>query len=156
MTKLDMVRSHVETLLEGMLGIEKAWADGDGDYPVRYENALYFVRLVGYDQPVVQVFSVAVEGVDKSPELLDALNEINTELRFARAMWIRGQILIESDHLGETLEAQDFANACNIVARATDEYAPRLAVSFGGTTAFEDEKDVTYEPPPTPEHRGYL
>jgi len=155
-TKLDMVRSHVETLLERMLRIERASADADGDYPVRYQNALYFVRLVGYDQPVVQVFSIAVAGVEKSPELLDALNEINTELRFARAMWIRNQILIESDHLGETLEAQDFVNACNIVAGATDEYAPRLAASFGGKTAFEDEKDGGYEPPPTPKHTGYL
>ena len=34
-TAVDMVNSHVETLIERVTGVDKAAPDGDGDYPVR-------------------------------------------------------------------------------------------------------------------------
>jgi hypothetical protein len=40
MSKTDMVRAYTETLLEQVIGADKAKADNDGDYPVRYQSAL--------------------------------------------------------------------------------------------------------------------
>ena len=53
--RTDMVRAYVESLLERLIGAQQVSPDGDGDYPVRYQNALYYVRLVGDLNPVVQV-----------------------------------------------------------------------------------------------------
>jgi hypothetical protein len=142
-----MVRAYVESLLEKLIGTDHLVADDDGDYPVRYRDALYYVRLVGENYPIVQVFSIAVADIAGTPELMAALNELNSQIRFARAFWVRGQVLIEVDLIGETLEPVSFDNACQRVATITDDVAKQLAANHGGRTAFEDEKTEHYEAP---------
>jgi len=135
-----MVRAYVESLLERLIGAQQVSPDADGDYPVRYQNALYYVRLVGELNPVVQVFSVAVNGVAPTPALFKELNAINSSIKFARIFWVREQVLIESEIVGEGVEPADFDNACRAVATITDHYGPLLVERFGGKTAFADEK----------------
>ncbi|MGH3277197.1 MAG: hypothetical protein ACRDNZ_23070, partial [Streptosporangiaceae bacterium] len=53
----DLVTAYVETLIERLTGADKAVPDHDGDYPVQYRSALYYIRVVGGRVPVVQVFS---------------------------------------------------------------------------------------------------
>jgi hypothetical protein len=156
MSKAEMVRAYTESLLEQILGIEKLEPDRDGDYPVRYQSALYYVRIVPgeHDNPVVQVFAVVLAETRSSPELFEELNQINCHLRFARAFWVRDQVLIESEIVGEAMSLVGFANACDTVAGAADYFGPRLTERFGGKTAFADEKGLDYE---TPEDLpGYL
>jgi hypothetical protein len=138
--RADMVRSYVETLLEQLSGSDKIKPDDDGDYPVRFRQALYYVRLVGDTHPVVQIFSVALSGIPTSPELLAVLNELNSDIRFARVFWVREQVLVEADLIGSTLDPEEFNNACRAVATITDGIGPKLAAQFGGKTAFADEK----------------
>ena len=141
--RADMVRAYVESLLERLIGAQQVSPDDDGDYPVRYRNALYYVRLVGDVDPVVQVFSVAVSGVAPTAALFKELNTINSTIKFARAFWVREQVLVETELVGESVEPADFDNACQAVATITDHYGPRLAEKFGGKTAFADEKTKT-------------
>ena len=138
-----MVRAYVESMLERLIGAQKVSPDDDGDYPVRYRNALYYVRLVGDVNPVVQVFSVAVSGVTPSAELFEELNSINSAIKFARAFWVREQVLIETELVGEGVQPADFDNVCRAVPRITDHYGPLIAERFGGKTAFADEKTET-------------
>lgn len=148
--RADMVRAYVETLLERLIGATQIKPDADGDYPVRYKDALYYVRLVGDVDPVVQVFSVAVSGLPATAALLKELNAINTTIKFARIFWVRDQVLVESDLVGEGVEPVDFDNACQAVATITDHFGPVLAEKFGGKTAFADEKTTDpQEVPPT-------
>lgn len=147
----DMVRAYVESLLERLIGATQVRPDDDGDYPVRYRDALYYVRLVGDVDPVVQVFSVAVSDVPPTPALFKELNTINSSIKFARTFWVRDQVLVESEMVGEGVEPVDFDNACRAVATITDHYAPLLAERFGGKTAFADEKTETSGPPDSPE-----
>lgn len=135
-----MVRAYVESLLERLIGAQQVTPDADGDYPVRYRDALYYVRLVGDVDPVVQVFSVALSEVPATAGLLKELNSINSRIKFARVFWVRDQVLVESEMLGEGVEPLDFDNACRAVATITDHYGPLLAQRFGGKTAFADEK----------------
>ena len=121
--------------------------DDDGDYPVRYRNALYYVRLVGDVDPVVQVFSVAVSGVAPTAALFKELNTINSTIKFARAFWVREQVLVETELVGEGVEPADFDNACRAVATITDHSGPRLAEKFGGETVVADEKTETATEP---------
>jgi hypothetical protein len=138
--RTDMVRAFVESLLERLTGSEKVVPDADEDYPVRFRGALYYVRLVGDVDPVVQVFSVALSGVPASARLLRDLNQLNTDVRFVRVFWVRDQVLVETELVGASIDPEGFANACRAVATVTDHIGPMLAQRFGGTTAFADEK----------------
>jgi len=135
-----MVRAYVESLLERLIGATQVTPDADGDYPVRFNGCLYFIRLLGDTDPVVQVFSTAVADVKPSAALFKELNEINSNISFARVFWVRDQVLVESELLGEGIEPVDFGNACQAVATITDRIGPRLVEKFGGKTAFADEK----------------
>lgn len=147
MSKTEMVRVYAESLLGQVIGPDKVKADHDGDYPVRFQSALYYVRIDSgqRDEPVVQVFAIAVDKIEPGPLLYEALNGINTQLKFARTFWVGGQVLIEAEMPGMSLSPDGFANACNKVGDAADFFGPRLAKDFGGKTAFADEKGPDYE-----------
>jgi hypothetical protein len=66
-----MVKAYIESLLEDLTGTEKVSPDHDGDYPIRYPSAQYYVRVLDVGEPVVQIFAVAVADV-KSNRFLDA------------------------------------------------------------------------------------
>jgi T3SS (YopN, CesT) and YbjN peptide-binding chaperone 1 len=152
----DMVASHVETLIERLTGAEKAKVDPDGDYPISYRNALFFARVVPAWKPVVQIFSVAVDGIEFTDALARDLNEINARLHFCRTFWVRGQVLVEAEHLGPSLTEADFDECALHVAKATDRFAKGLAERHGGRLAFEESKGAEYAPPAADERLGYL
>ena len=128
----EMVTAYIETLIERLTGVKKAEPDADGDYPIRYRSALYYVRVVGSRMPVVQVFSVAVDGTQFTDALARDLNAINAQLHFCRIFWVLDQVLVESEHLGPTITAADFDESAFNVAEATDAFAKGLADSHGG------------------------
>lgn len=152
--RAEMVRAYVESLLEKLTNADKVTPDQDGDYPVRVGDSLYFVRLIGDVNPVVQVFSTAVKDIPNTPELCTELNDINSRIRFARIFWVRDQVLVESDLVGETLDPEELGSACNAVATITDHFAPLLAEKFGGTTSFADEKAAAVDAPEQTESTG--
>jgi hypothetical protein len=149
MSKSDMVRAYTESLLKQILGTDKIVRDDDGDYPVRHKSALYYVRVDpgSKDIPIVQVFAVALADVSPSAELYEEINQINSKLRFARAFWVRDQVLIESEMIGEELSLAGLETGCETVAGAADYFGPQLSEQFGGRTAFADEQGTDYEPP---------
>jgi hypothetical protein len=157
MSKVDMVRAYTESLLMQVLGADKVFRDDDGDYPVRYESALYYVRIDAgsNDDPVVQVFAIALADVTPTADLFERLNLINSQLRFARIFYVRNQVLIESEMIGEELSLAGFTTACETVGGAADYFGPRLAEQFGGRTAFADEQGPDYEPPEEPRLPGF-
>lgn len=146
-----MVTSHVETLIERITGVDKAVADHDGDYPVRYKDALYYVRVAGDDtRPIVRVFSTVVTDVEPNADLYEAVNDINTRLGFSRCFWVSGQVLIEAEHLGMTIRTEDLFELADNVASASNFFGPQLVERFGGKMAFDDSKGVGYVEPPLP------
>ena len=151
-----MIESYIETLVERLTGVDKAYHDADGDYPIRYRRALYYVRVVHAGDPVVQFFSIALVDVDLTEKLALDINDISSRIRFCRAFWVNGQVLIESEHLALSLDEDDFRACTDAVARATDEHAPLLARHHGGRMAFEEAKDPEYTPPDEPLTGLYL
>ena len=137
--RLDMARAYVESLLENFLRQPKVEPDADGDYPLRFRSAGYYVRVVGAERPVVQVFSVVLGEVEATSALLVELNEINTDIRFARIFHVRDQVLVETDILAEALDPAGFDNACRCVASITDNVAAGLHQRHGGHLMFQDE-----------------
>ena len=134
--RADQASAYVESLLRRFTGGHTPVADHDGDYRIWFRNCLYFVRVIGHETPVVQVFSVAVADVEATPELLAELNIVNAEIQFARVFHVGHQVLIETDVLAQALDPAGFENACNYVSAVTLEMAPSLAARFGGRLTF--------------------
>lgn len=145
----DAAFSYVRDLLDRMTGTRPT-QDADGDLPFLLDGAQFYVRIVGSPNSWIQVFSVALDEVEASPELMHELNDINAKLRFARAFHLGGQVLIETEIWSDDVNPNNFHYACGNVAGATDEFARELQRSFGGRLAFEQSKTDQYGQPPLP------
>ncbi len=142
----DVAFVSVRELLTTITG-ERPETDDDGDLPVRYNGAQFFVRIVGTKDPWVQVFSVAVTDAVASAELFEEINNINRDIRFARAFFVNGQVLIESEIWADDVNPANFQHACLNIAGATDAFTPALT-SHGGRPMFEESKTADYESTP--------
>lgn len=140
----DATISYVRDLLERITG-SRPEPDHDGDIPVVLDGAEFYVRVAGVSDPWVQVFSIALADVEPTLELMARLNDINTQLRFARAFHVQEQVLIEAEIWAEDVNPANFHHACRNVANATDAYAEALREAFGGRPAFEESKTEGYE-----------
>ena len=144
--RADQASAYVESLLRRFTGGHTPVADHDGDFRVWFRNCLYFVRVIGHETPVVQVFSVAVADIEATPELLAELNIVNAEIQFARVFHVGNQVLIETDVLAEALDPAGFENACHRVSSVTLEMAPSLAARFGGRLTFANRLTLAERP----------
>ena len=144
----DIAFVYVRELLTTITGVRPE-QDSDGDLPVRFNGAQFFVRIVGTTNPWVQVFSVAVTGLDPSPELFQELNDINAKMRFARAFFVNGQVPIESEIWADDVNPSNFHHACANIADATDAFtlsSPPTAAAPCSTTP----RTTTTVPPRSP------
>jgi hypothetical protein len=148
--RVEMVHSYVRDLLEGLTG-SRPEPDDDGDLVVSLGGARFYVRVVNPSNAVVQVFSVGIADLEPTPELMTALNDINSQISFARAFHVNGQILIESEIWGRDVNEGNFRHACRNIAGATDRFVPKLLEEFGGTARFEQAKDSDYSDPEEPD-----
>jgi hypothetical protein len=139
-----MVVSYTRDLLEQLTGVRPE-PDTDGDLPIEYGGASFYVRIDGPTDPVVQIFSVVLADLEANPELHGALNDINSRLRFARAFHVQKQVLIEAEIWGSDLNMSNFQHACRNVAMASDAHGRSLHESFGGNPRFELSKKKVYQ-----------
>lgn len=137
--------SYVRDLIHELTGTRPE-PDADGDLPVSFKGADFYVRVVGQDA-VVQVFSVVLADVDADPELAVVLNAINTDLKFARIFHVAGQVLVEIDIWADDVDSVNFGDACFRIAAASDYFGHRLHEVFGGTMRFEESKTEEYAEP---------
>lgn len=98
------------------------------------------------DEPVVGVASPVVEGVENSPELLDALNTMNYSMYFAHAYWRDGIVWVTTNLVGETLDLPELEKALSVVGEWSDGVDEAFIQRFGSAQA----QGV---PPPPP---GYI
>lgn len=140
--RLDQARAYVEDLLEKMLNIEHVVADSDGDYPVLYRDAPYYVRVIMRRDALVQIFSTPVVDVEPTPALFEELNQINADVSFARAFWVGRQILIETEVLADSLDLDTFENSCSAVGSVSLSVGQGLQERHGGELRFIGRDDA--------------
>lgn len=151
----DIARSHLETLIERFTGMEKALPDQEGDYFIPTQSAGFFARVDGEDLPVIRLYSIIAADLPPSPELFEALNEINTQLVLLRAMHLSQQVLIEGEVPALRADLEDFRSILQRVAHASDYFGPQVIEQFGGKSLFEASKAPEYTTP-EPLIPGYL
>ncbi len=140
----DVAFSYVRDLIERITGVRPE-PDADGDLPVHFHGAQFFVRVIASAaNPWVQVFSVAVADVQDSPGLMSRLNQINSFIHFARAFHVGQQVIIEAEIWADDVTPANFLYACQNVAAATDTFGPEIQKAFGGRLLFEESKTDAY------------
>jgi hypothetical protein len=154
--RLDRIRPYLEKLLREGFAIPDLAPDDEGDYPFRFRSAGYYVRLYNEAAPTIQLFSVVVRDIKKSPKLLSELNDLNAGMAYVRVYWVNHQVVVATELVAETLDAEELGNACNIVGRVADGIGPRLASEYGGHVLFEGDDDEA-KPSNVPfQNAGYL
>jgi Putative bacterial sensory transduction regulator len=109
---------------------------------IRAGTAVVYVRLVDAEPPVVRVFSPLLRRIERGPDLLGELNDLNARLSFLRVFWRDGTVYAAAELLAETLTEAELANACDGVAETADYYDVRLHARFGGETAYAERRPV--------------
>jgi hypothetical protein len=107
--------------------------DSDGDFPLVRRHHSIFGRFVFEKGDVTfQVFSVILENVNPSEELLKEINDLNTNVQFGRIFWVENQVLVEVDLVAGTLDVDELVVALERITQVSDNIAPMLATVFGG------------------------
>lgn len=132
-TTFERMRFSTEQVLAEVFGPSVLERDAEGHYRLGTDDVAVFARLVD-DEPVrIQVFAIAVDGVEASAELFTELNDHNARIGFARCFWLNDQVLVECDLMAGTTEAAELQAAYQRVLVISRELGPMLAAVFGGT-----------------------
>lgn len=134
----EELRTLIEDAAKRWLADSDPQPDKDGDYPFRFGSAILYVRIVDDAAPVVAIFSPILREVDSSPELLTALNELNSKIRFGRVVWAHDEVLLVSELSVVDLTADQVAHACLELGGLADAINGELLGRFGGETVFPD------------------
>lgn len=139
-----MVREYMQIPADGELRV-----DVDGDIALRWQSALYYVRLLDKAPTLLQVFCVVLRNVPKSPELLEELNIINEGIVSSRVFWAEGNIIAATELLAEQLDQEELSHACWAVGSLAAWADTELHEQFGGEMVFPD--DAPEDPNALPE-----
>lgn len=139
MANIEMIRPYVEKKIAEYLGIESVKTDPDGDIPIRFGSTVCVVKLLeGPTGPMMRVFSPFIREVQKSTELLEKLNEMNSAAPYVRFFWLEKTVFCAIDVIATDLEKDEIGNALSAVAWHSDNLDEQLIKEFGGKRVFED------------------
>lgn len=106
---------------------------------IRAGSAGVYIHLLEHDPRFVRIFSPLLHDVDASPELLEALNDINSSISFARVFWFANTVFAATEQLAATLDLDELVNACEVVSTIADHHDNLLLGRFGGRLSFAED-----------------
>jgi len=121
----------VETALCRFLDIGSIALDPSGNYPVPTGTTMLFVRILPFEPPVVRVFAPVFRGMAPTPELLVALNDLNTELLFCRVLVVNGEVIVATEFRAAGITADDVAWGCLVVGGWVERIGATLVARLG-------------------------
>ena len=125
----DLLVPWVERVLMEVLEEDHVHHDNDGDYPIRLENTVAYIRVDSdpANNVRVQVFAAILGDVPASPELYEKLNGLNLELSYFRFRFRDGVIDAVTEVVGEACRTEHLRT----VLSALDVYAGDLPHLLG-------------------------
>jgi len=139
MSKANVIRPYVEKTVAELLGTEHLEVLPDGTIPIGIKHTVMYVLLTDTDPPNLRVFAPVVKDVNKTPELLERLNELNSQTMRGRLFWVDGQIIIATDLLATDLDRDEVGNALQFVGSSAAIYQDEFSKSFGGSLVSPEE-----------------
>jgi hypothetical protein len=125
----------VMKLLAEKLQVESVFVDADGDVPISTSGAQFFIR-VHKDAPIVGVFGALAWGFGNPPGVESMVNEINRDIRFARAYFDGKGVLLATEVLIQHFDPEDLWDRLLAMIGIAQIHAPRLQERFGGQIPF--------------------
>lgn len=150
-----MVAAYVESIIEGLTGVDKAVVDDDGDYPIDFRGARFWAQVIRREPVIVRLFTVVLSEIEPSPDLFSALNDINARAILARAFFASGAVMFEHELVGDAVRDRDVIDALQGLALASDHFGVGLFDRFSGSREFSDSQTQDYVPPDD-NYYGYL
>lgn len=121
----ELLVPWVERVLMEILEEDHVHHDDDGDYPIRMDNTVAFIRidLDPAKNVRVQIFAPLLRDVSASPKLFEKLNDLNLRLAYFRFRWNDGIVEANTELVGEAFRTEEV----RIVLSALDAYADQAA-----------------------------
>ncbi|HUF85401.1 MAG TPA: hypothetical protein VMQ81_12510 [Acidimicrobiia bacterium] len=144
----ESVRTEVEAAIRQILGIDDLEGNDENGWGFPVGSAAVHIRVYG-DPPVVQVLSPLLSGVDETPELLDAVNDLNANVSFAKIVWTGDAVVASIEMFGAPFTPIHLSHAFSVMAALAGDHDDQLQQRFGGRTAFG-----AFVPPAAPSSIG--
>ena len=140
----DQLDHWLEDTLKRELEMDEIVRDEDGDIPVRWGSAMVYVSVmgVGTELQVIRVFAPLLKDFTVKPEVYEAVNSINRQIPFAKAIVDPeiGQIVLAADlFVFDQMSSEQLMATIELVGENADHFDTMLQKRFGGTTMFEDD-----------------
>ena len=105
---------------------------GDASSDLPWDQTAPFLRIASEPghEPLVHIGALAATGLRVSESLLTRLNEINALLRFARILWVDGQVIVESEVPSSSLSFDGLRRTYETVCAAAGCFGPVLMEEF--------------------------
>ncbi len=121
--------------------------DDDGDIPIDAGSARTYVSVRG--KPLsADIYSILLENVNESPEILATLNKINCQTPFIKIKYIaeEKQVTLHHEVMAQFISQKSLAAHLMLVVAMADSLDTELQRDFGGSIygmdSRQDEQDV--------------
>jgi hypothetical protein len=138
---MSSLTDFVDQSLRSFLGVSEVSRDDDGDVPVRAGSSMCYLRVREFDdQPsLVILICPLVSKIERHPDILESINEINLQLTLGRVFFVEDRIMLEAELLADTLSPQELSWALDYIMSAADYFDSKLVARFGGSTMFDEQ-----------------
>ncbi len=132
-TDPEELRRAVHASLTRLLQADEIVVDDDGDIPIRWGSAALYVRVLD-DHPIVRIFSPILTDIVITPQVREAVNEVNRDRPLVSAMWIDDTVILVAEVFAATFSEDNFVNVLHALAETADELDDDFSTRFGDHT----------------------
>ncbi len=134
----------IEATLKQAYELDEVKRDSDGDIPIPRGSAVLFIRPHDGESPFLEIFAPMLHDFQQSPQVYEAVNAINGQVRLAKAIVSNDgtSIVMQADVPAHTLSPPELLMAVDLVSAAADHFDTLLQKRFGGSTMIADDDDA--------------
>ena len=140
--QVERLRDWVGDVLRVMFDNPEIQSDDDGDFALpQYGSSRLYLSVL--EKPLrLEIFSVLLDEVEYSEQLMKTLNLINGRLVYEKIRYVPDQkIAVMSSHLDASgLSANSLGTYIRMAAMAADHFDTHLEEQFGGQKAGDDRR----------------
>jgi hypothetical protein len=121
------------------------------DFYLKYGSTVLEITIEPYeeDDAIIEVLAFCVQGVDPSPDLMQELLQLNSEVLLGAFSMVGNEVFFSHSFLGRRLRPEQLMASLEVVATISDEYDEQIVSRFGGETAIERLRSDRRQPVPT-------
>ena len=131
----EQLRDLVDAALRPLFG-QPPEKDEDGDIPVPWGSSLVYVR-VEQDVPIIQLYSVVVDGVTDTRRAAFEVNVLNRDVRFLKFVLVEDRVIAQIHMPAWPFVPEHLRTMLTGMSRQIDELDEDLVARVGGRQAIE-------------------